>query len=119
MYRILLYCIMLHDIIKSPLSFRGDAKGGLSLALRTCIVYYARRHQTCHFRKRATLGLQTDLRTGSISRDIVNFPSELCSRKSGTEVTCLVPPDHETRGAGTNTNIIPALISTQLVNKHN
>ena len=27
--------------------------------------------------------LQKDLRTGSISRDIVNFPSELCRRRSG------------------------------------
>ena len=38
--------------------------------------------------------LQKDLRTGSMSRDIVNFPSELCRRRSGmfTEVACLVPP---------------------------
>ena len=39
--------------------------------------------------------LQKDLRTGSISRDIVNFPSELCRRRSGvfTEVSLLVLPD--------------------------
>ena len=52
-----------------------------------------REHQMCHchFRKRATLRLQKDLRTGSISRDIVNFPSELCMRRSGgfAEVACL------------------------------
>ena len=38
--------------------------------------------------------LQKDLRTGSISRDIVNLPSELCRRRSGvfTEVARLVPP---------------------------
>ena len=39
--------------------------------------------------KRATsvnvqlLRLQTDLRAGSISRDVVNFPSELLRRRSG------------------------------------
>ena len=39
--------------------------------------------------------LRKDLRTGSISRDIVNFPSEPCRRKSGTftELARLVPPD--------------------------
>ena len=40
--------------------------------------------------------LQKDLRTGSISRDIVNFPSELCRRRSGlfAEVAhLLVPPE--------------------------
>ena len=51
--------------------------------------------------KRATsvnvqlLGLRTDLRTGSISPDTVNFPSELC-RRSGCvfkEVSRWVPPD--------------------------
>ena len=48
--------------------------------------------------KRATsvnaqlLLLRRDLRRGSISRDVVNFPSELCSRRSGvfTEVECSV-----------------------------
>ena len=37
--------------------------------------------------------LRRDLRTGSISRD-VNFPSELCRRRSGifTDVARLVPP---------------------------
>ena len=51
--------------------------------------------------KRATavkmrfLRLQKDLRTGSISRDSVNFPSELCRRRSGTstQVARLVPPE--------------------------
>ena len=51
--------------------------------------------------KRATsisvqlLRLRKNLRTGSISRDIVNFPSELCRRRSCmfTEVARLVPPD--------------------------
>ena len=39
--------------------------------------------------------LQKDLRTVSISWDIVNFPAELCSRRSGMfwEVVRLVPPD--------------------------
>ena len=39
--------------------------------------------------------LQKDLRMGSISRDIVNFPSERCRRRSDmfTEVARLVPPD--------------------------
>ena len=39
--------------------------------------------------------LQKDLSTGSISRDIVNFPSELCGCRSGlfAEVARLVPPD--------------------------
>ena len=40
--------------------------------------------------------LQKDLHTGSISEDIVNFPSELlCRHRSGTvtEVARLVPPD--------------------------
>ena len=38
--------------------------------------------------------LWKDLHTGSISRDVVNFPSELCRRRSGmfTEVAPLVPP---------------------------
>ena len=38
--------------------------------------------------------LRKDLRTGSNSRAIVNFPSELCRRRSGvfTEDTCLLPP---------------------------
>ena len=37
--------------------------------------------------------LQKDLRTGSISRGIVDFPSELCRHRSGmcTEVARLVP----------------------------
>ena len=41
------------------------------------------------------LRLQQDLPTGSLSRDIVDFPSELCSRRSGmlTAVARLVPPD--------------------------
>ena len=44
----------------------------------------ARRHQTCHFRKDVRLlRLRKDLRTGSISRDGVNFSSELCRRRSG------------------------------------
>ena len=36
-----------------------------------------------------------DLRTGSISRDFVNFPSELCGRRSCTfmEVARLAPPE--------------------------
>ena len=40
--------------------------------------------------------LQKDLCAGSISRDIVNFPSELSRRRSGTfaEVERLVPPGH-------------------------
>ena len=50
--------------------------------------------------KRATsvsvqlLHLRKDLRTGSISRDIANFPSELCGRRRAifVEVACLVPP---------------------------
>ena len=38
--------------------------------------------------------LQKDLHTGSISRDIVNFPCELCRRRSGmfAEVARLAPP---------------------------
>ena len=38
--------------------------------------------------------LRKDLRTGSISQDIVSFPSELCRRRSGMfpEVARLVPP---------------------------
>ena len=46
-------------------------------------------------RKRATsVGLQKDMLTGSISRDVVNFPSELCRRRSGmfAEVARLLPP---------------------------
>ena len=41
------------------------------------------------------LRLQRDLRTGSISRDVVNLPSELCSCGSGmfTKVARLAPPD--------------------------
>ena len=41
--------------------------------------------------------LQKDLRAGSISRDIVNVPSELCRRRSGmfTEVARLVPPENK------------------------
>ena len=40
------------------------------------------------------LRLRKDLRVGPISRDIVNFPSELCRRRSDifTEVARLVPP---------------------------
>ena len=52
--------------------------------------------RTCHFRKNVQLPcLQKDLCTESISRDFVNFPSELCRRRSGmfTEVACLMPPD--------------------------
>ena len=39
--------------------------------------------------------LRKDLRTGSISRDVMNLSSEFCSRRSGmfTEVTRLVPPE--------------------------
>ena len=39
--------------------------------------------------------LQKDLRTGSIWQDVLNFPSELCRRRSGVfaEVARLVPPD--------------------------
>ena len=39
--------------------------------------------------------LQEDLRTGSISRDTVNFPAELCRRRSGTftEAALVVPPE--------------------------
>ena len=45
---------------------------------------YARKHQTCHFRKNVQLPrLRKDLRMVSISRDTVNFPSELCRRRSG------------------------------------
>ena len=51
--------------------------------------------------KRATsssvqlLHLRKNLCTGSTSRDIVNFPSELCRRRSGlfTEAARLAPPD--------------------------
>ena len=58
--------------------------------------------------KRATsvnvqpLRMQKDLRTGSISRDIVNFPSELRSSRSVTltEVARLVPPEGEAQGRG-------------------
>ena len=41
--------------------------------------------------------LQKDLRAGSISRDIVTCPSELCRRRSGTftEVASLVPPERD------------------------
>ena len=58
-------------------------------------IYIYRRHQTCHFRKRATSAPAEDLRTGSISRDVVNFPSELGRRRSGvfTEVARWVPPE--------------------------
>ena len=55
----------------------------------------ARRHETCHFRKNVRLPCpQRDLRTGSISRDIVFLFSELCRHRSGmfTEVARLVPP---------------------------
>ena len=58
----------------------------------------SRRHQTCHFRKRATSepAEGPTPRTGSVSQGIVNFPSELCGRRSGvfTEVACLVTPDN-------------------------
>ena len=39
--------------------------------------------------------LQKDLRTGSISRDIVSFPSKLCVRRSGmfAEVARSVKPE--------------------------
>ena len=39
--------------------------------------------------------LQEDLRTRSISRGMVDIPSELCRHRSGTctEVARLVPPD--------------------------
>ena len=55
--------------------------------------------------KRATsisvqlLRLRKNLRTGSISRDIVNFPSELCRRRSGifTEAARLLPPGKRAR----------------------
>ena len=42
---------------------------------------------------------QEDLRTGSISRDVVSLPSELCRGRSGrfTEVARLVPPDSRYR----------------------
>ena len=45
------------------------------------------------------LRLRKDLHMGSISRDIVNFPSELCRCRSGmfTEVARLVPPDKQTK----------------------
>ena len=50
--------------------------------------------------------LQKDLRTGSISRDIVNFPSELCMRRGRifTDVARLVPPGH-TNISGPNRGI--------------
>ena len=46
--------------------------------------------------------LQKDLRKGSISRDMVNFPSELCRRRSGmfAEVARLVPPEGGTLPGG-------------------
>ena len=54
--------------------------------------------------KRATpvnvqlLRLRKDLRTGSISRDIVNFPSELCRRRSGIRLVLPeVRPIHSVR----------------------
>ena len=44
----------------------------------------ARRHQICHFRRRAiSAPAEGRLRTGSMSRDIANVPSELCRRRSG------------------------------------
>ena len=54
----------------------------------------ARRHQTCHFHSVQLPCLQKDLHKGSISGDIVNSPSEHCSRSSGmfTEVARSVPP---------------------------
>ena len=47
--------------------------------------------------------LRKDLRAGSISRDVVNFPSELCRRRGGTfaEVARLVPPDKRFLGFST------------------
>ena len=46
--------------------------------------------------------LRKDLRMGSISRDVVNFTSELCRRRSGmfTEVARLVPPGGWVPGDG-------------------
>ena len=49
------------------------------------------------------------MRTGSISRDIVHFPSELCRRRSGmlAEVARLAPPDKKKRQLE-NTTKLPA-----------
>ena len=46
--------------------------------------------------------LQKDLRTGSVSRDTVNFPSELGGRRSDmfTEFARLVPPGYSTLKRG-------------------
>ena len=59
------------------------------------LIIIQRAPKTCHFVKVQLLRLRRDLRTGSISRDIVNSPSELCRRRSCmiTEVARLVPPD--------------------------
>ena len=62
-----------------------------------------RRHYNCATSVNVQLPcLQKDLHTGSISRDIVNFPSELCRRRSGTfaEIARLVPPEHRGSPAG-------------------
>ena len=47
--------------------------------------------------------LQRDLRTGLISRHIVNFPSELCRRRNGmlTDVARSVPPGLGAAGSAT------------------
>ena len=59
--------------------------------------------------------LQKDLRTGSISRDLVNFPSELCRRRSGmlTVVARLVPPGRARARRYTNTMLCYAILYAQ------
>ena len=57
----------------------------------------SRRHQTCHFRKRATSAPAEgpSYRLDFARHYLVRFPSGLCSRRSCmcTEVARLVPPD--------------------------
>ena len=75
-----------------------------SRAIQTGLAVGARQNAGPEGTKPATsanmrlLRLLRDLRTGSILRDIVNFPSELSRRRSGTfaEVARLVPPQIRT-----------------------
>ena len=57
------------------------------------------RKKVTHFRLPisgpVTMRLQKDLCTGSISRDLVDFPSELCSRSMFAEAARLAPPDKD------------------------
>ena len=57
--------------------------------------------QTCQLPR-----LQQDLRAGSISEDIGNFPSELCRRRilMFAEVARLVPPGQGCAAQGDNTH---------------